>query len=148
MDREGLDEAVDVFCVIGPYYPRLNVDELLWFIFRDAYLLTSVVIVGDTESDTLPELFIECVNARLCGRGVKRQKRTRTGRNTRNRAIVFPTLVSSNISSHHDPFLLTDWLSSSSLPPLYRRHVFSPGRRGAKDWRASLEATAQQQSAM
>jgi Zinc finger protein len=45
MDKVGVGEAVDGFCVKDPQYPRPQVDELLWVTLRDTYLSASAQIV-------------------------------------------------------------------------------------------------------
>lgn len=67
MEQKGVDEAVDAFCVNDPYYPRPNVDEQLWMLFRDEYLSASAVMVDGTHHSSLPSLFVQGVMARLSG---------------------------------------------------------------------------------
>jgi Zinc finger protein len=65
MDQDGVDEAVDAFYVNDPYYPRPNIDKGLWDVFREEYLTSSSRIVGGTEYQALPALFIAGVLKRL-----------------------------------------------------------------------------------
>lgn len=45
MDKVGVGEAVDGFCVNDPKYPHSQVDEQLWVTLRDTYLSASAEIV-------------------------------------------------------------------------------------------------------
>lgn len=72
--QTGVEEAVDTFCVNDPYYPRPNMVEQLWNVYRDAYWSASTDLIAGTEHSFLPGLLIEGVKARLSdGAGGKRQ---------------------------------------------------------------------------
>ncbi len=65
MDQRGIDEAVEAFCVNGPCYPRPNVDEQPWIVFRGKYLSASAVIMDGTDRSSVPGLFVQGVVARF-----------------------------------------------------------------------------------
>jgi Zinc finger protein len=67
MDKAGVDQATQAFCINDPYFPRPDVDLELWNVFSDRYLLSSKRMVQDTKYDYLPALFIEKVVSRMDG---------------------------------------------------------------------------------